>query len=224
MNPWLPEEIFKTWTEAQKRLWETLCAALPFRPPEGVAAWREAYEQNLDHWQAAVQRSLEQETAWVEEWVQRVAVTRAEGAPERIALWTQQMEEVLHRWIATQNQWWNDYFALLRQGGCPPPVPDQGKAPSAAVAPEAPAIPSPTQVLEPPPVPAAADDLKRIKGIGPALEQKLHSCGVYRFCDLAALDVAAIARIEAMIGFPGRIQRENWIGQAQAYCAVPAHS
>ena len=30
--------------------------------------------------------------------------------------WVRQMEEVLHRWIQTQNQWWGDYFAGLRRG------------------------------------------------------------------------------------------------------------
>jgi NADH-quinone oxidoreductase subunit E len=27
------------------------------------------------------------------------------------------MEDVLQRWIQTQNQWWDEYFTLLRQGG-----------------------------------------------------------------------------------------------------------
>lgn len=115
MKPWIHEEILKTWTDAQKRLWESLCSAVPFQPPAGVEAWRETYLKNLASWESAVKRTLEKEAAWVEEWVQRVA--REKGTPEMMASWVRQMEEVLHRWIQTQNQWWDDYFAVLRRGG-----------------------------------------------------------------------------------------------------------
>lgn len=43
MKPWINEETIKTWTDAQKRLWESLCSAVPFQPPVGVEAWRETY-------------------------------------------------------------------------------------------------------------------------------------------------------------------------------------
>ena len=115
MKSWIQEDIFKTWTDAQKRLWDSLCSAVPLQPPVGVEAWRETYLKNLASWEAAVQRSLEQEAAWVEEWVRRVA--QEKGTPEMMAAWVRQMEEVLQRWIQIQNQWWNDYFALLRRGG-----------------------------------------------------------------------------------------------------------
>ncbi len=115
MKPWIHEDILKTWTDAQKRLWESLCSAVPLQPPTGVEAWRETYLKNLASWEAAVRRSLEQEAAWVEEWVQRVA--QEKGTPEMMASWIRQMEEVLQRWIQTQNHWWDDYFALLRRGG-----------------------------------------------------------------------------------------------------------
>lgn len=115
MKSWIHEEILKTWTDAQKRLWESLCSAVPFQPPAGIEAWRETYLKNLASWEAAVKRTLEKEASWVEEWVQRIA--REKGTPEVMAAWVQQMDEVLRRWIQTQNQWWDDYFALLRRGG-----------------------------------------------------------------------------------------------------------
>ena len=34
-----------------------------------------------------------------------------------MASWVRQMEEVLQRWIQSQNQWWDEYFAVLRRGG-----------------------------------------------------------------------------------------------------------
>ena len=115
MKPWINEDIFKSWTDAQKRLWESLCSAVPFQPPAGVEAWRETYLKNLTTWESAVKKTLEQEVAWVEQWVHRVAQER--GTPEMMTAWVRQMEEVLQRWIQTQNQWWEEYFAVLRRGG-----------------------------------------------------------------------------------------------------------
>ena len=115
MKAWINEDVFKSWTDAQKRLWESLCSAVPFQPPAGVEAWRETYLKNLNTWESAVKKTLDQEVTWVEQWVHRVAQER--GTPEMMAAWVRQMEEVLQRWIQTQNQWWEEYFAVLRRGG-----------------------------------------------------------------------------------------------------------
>ena len=114
MKPWINEDIFKSWTEAQKRLWDSLCSAVPFQPPAGVEAWRETYLKNLATWEAAVRKTLAQEASWVRQWVDQVA--REKGAPEIMTVWVRQMEEVLQRWVQTQNQWWDEYFAVLRRG------------------------------------------------------------------------------------------------------------
>ncbi|MFO1422039.1 MAG: hypothetical protein U1F70_00045 [Candidatus Competibacteraceae bacterium] len=153
VKPWIHENILKTWTDAQKRLWESLCSAIPLQPPAGVEAWREIYLKNLASWEAAIQRSLEQEAAWVEEWVRRIA--QEKGTPEVMASWVRQMEEVLQRWIRTQNQWWSDYFAVLRHGGFDSPAP--AEPPPTADTPETivsepPAMVEPTVAVESPPV------------------------------------------------------------------------
>ncbi|KAA1177749.1 5' DNA nuclease [Rhizobium tropici] len=61
-----------------------------------------------------------------------------------------------------------------------------------------------------------ADDLKRISGIGPKLEQVLNERGIKRFADIAAWSDADIERIDAELGFDGRIRRDDWFGQAKA--------
>jgi NADH-quinone oxidoreductase subunit E len=63
---------------------------------------------------------------------------------------------------------------------------------------------------------AKADDLKRISGIGPKLEQVLNGRGILRFADIAAWNEADIERIDAELGFDGRIRRDDWVGQAKA--------
>ncbi|OOY27178.1 NADH-quinone oxidoreductase subunit E [Thioclava sp. L04-15] len=61
-----------------------------------------------------------------------------------------------------------------------------------------------------------ADDLKMIKGVGPKLEQLLHSMGVYHFDQIAAWSEAELAWVDANLeGFKGRASRDEWVAQAQ---------
>jgi NADH-quinone oxidoreductase subunit E len=61
-----------------------------------------------------------------------------------------------------------------------------------------------------------ADDLKRISGVGPKLEQVLNGRGIKRFADIAGWSDADIERIDTEFGFDGRIRRDDWVGQAKA--------
>lgn len=58
------------------------------------------------------------------------------------------------------------------------------------------------------------DDLKRIKGIGKVYEGRLNEIGIFTFAQISKLQGKGIEAIEALTGFPGRIQREDWVGQA----------
>lgn len=62
----------------------------------------------------------------------------------------------------------------------------------------------------------AADDLKRISGVGPKLEQVLNGKGIRRFADIAAWSEADVARFDDELGFGGRILRDDWVKQAKA--------
>lgn len=60
------------------------------------------------------------------------------------------------------------------------------------------------------------DDLKKIKGIGPVMERTLNELGVTTFAQLANFDQQDIDRVSAAIdAFPGRIQRDDWVGKAK---------
>ncbi len=63
------------------------------------------------------------------------------------------------------------------------------------------------------------DDLKKIKGVGPKLEEKLHEAGIYHFWQVAALKAEQIAELEEEMSFPGRIERDDWIAQANEFMA-----
>ncbi|WP_295630502.1 hypothetical protein [Novosphingobium sp.] len=63
---------------------------------------------------------------------------------------------------------------------------------------------------------ASADDLSRIKGLGPKLRTRLAELGVTRFTQIAAWSEADLAAIDAQLGaFAGRPAKDNWIEQAR---------
>jgi len=66
----------------------------------------------------------------------------------------------------------------------------------------------------------AADDLTRIKGLGPKLSALLVSLGVTRFAQIAAWTDADLARIDSQLGsFAGRPARDQWVEQARLLAA-----
>jgi predicted flap endonuclease-1-like 5' DNA nuclease len=65
---------------------------------------------------------------------------------------------------------------------------------------------------------ADKDDIKRIKGIGKVFEGKLNSIGIYTFSQISKLNESSITAVEALTRFPGRVTREDWIGQAKTLC------
>jgi predicted flap endonuclease-1-like 5' DNA nuclease/peptidoglycan hydrolase CwlO-like protein len=62
----------------------------------------------------------------------------------------------------------------------------------------------------------ARDDLKQIKGIGPAIAKTLNDLGICRFDQLAEMSEHEIDRVaQRLKGFRSRIYREDWLGQAR---------
>ena len=60
------------------------------------------------------------------------------------------------------------------------------------------------------------DDLKMIKGVGPAIEKTLNEIGIFRFEQIADMSEYDIDRVAKRLrGFHSRIYREDWIGQAR---------
>jgi len=64
--------------------------------------------------------------------------------------------------------------------------------------------------------PAAVDDLKMISGVGPKNEEILNSLGIYRFAQVAGWNEAQRAWVDSYLNFKGRIERDDWVKQADA--------
>ena len=60
------------------------------------------------------------------------------------------------------------------------------------------------------------DDLTKLDGIGPNIEQRLNDIGIYNYEQVSKLNTEDIHKITELIDFfPGRIERDNWVGQAK---------
>jgi predicted flap endonuclease-1-like 5' DNA nuclease len=69
------------------------------------------------------------------------------------------------------------------------------------------------------------DDLKMIKGVGPAIEKTLNEMGIFNFQQIADMNEYDIDRVARRLkGFHSRIHREDWIGQARMLLDRAAHA
>ena len=58
------------------------------------------------------------------------------------------------------------------------------------------------------------DDLKRITGIAPKVEQRMNDLGLFHFWQIAKLTKEEMASIEKSLSLTGRFERDNWVAQA----------
>ena len=60
------------------------------------------------------------------------------------------------------------------------------------------------------------DDLTQISGVGPYIEQKRNEIGIYTYDQISRFNWEDIQTVTEMIDFfPGRMERDNWVGQAE---------
>ena len=66
------------------------------------------------------------------------------------------------------------------------------------------------------PATQTADDLKKITGVGPVMEQKLHQLGIYTFDQVSKMTKKEYDLLDEIIDtLQGRAERDDWAGQAQ---------
>jgi predicted flap endonuclease-1-like 5' DNA nuclease len=120
----------------------------------------------------------------------------------------------------------------------PVKVAETKSAPKAAAKPASAPAPEPAPAPAPAPAAAAdpgegtrpaaldkprdggADDLKRIKGVGPKLEKLCNSLGFYHFDQIANWTADEVAWVDQNLeGFKGRVSRDDWVEQAKLLAA-----
>jgi len=65
--------------------------------------------------------------------------------------------------------------------------------------------------------PEIPDDLTKIEGIGPYVEQRLNNIGIFNYEQISKLEISDIRNITKLIDFfPERVEKDNWVGQAKS--------
>jgi len=95
-----------------------------------------------------------------------------------------------------------------------PPAAEPISATAAGGAPVASTTPSKPVGIDAP-LHNKADDLKLIKGIGAKNEKICNDLGIYHFAQIADWSSNEAAWVGQHMAFPGRVEREHWIAQAQ---------
>jgi predicted flap endonuclease-1-like 5' DNA nuclease len=68
----------------------------------------------------------------------------------------------------------------------------------------------------------SSDDLEQIVGVGPMLTELLHEVGVFYFWQVAEWTSEDVDYVDGkLLHFRGRIERDNWVGQARELAALP---
>ncbi len=98
--------------------------------------------------------------------------------------------------------------------------PAKKAAPKKEAAPkaEAPAAEAPKKEAAPKAAPAAAgaaDDLKKLTGVGPAMEKKLIGAGITSFAQIAAMSADDVAKLEEELSIVGKFEKGDWVAQAK---------
>ncbi len=119
----------------------------------------------------------------------------------------------------------NAAFAAPRATAPAAPAPAPAKAPAQSAPSTTTTTTSALPANPAPSRPPAADDriatgsvrdrLQRISGITPEIEKLLNVQGITRYAQIAQWATGDIERFDRLLGYQGRIQRENWIEQAQ---------
>jgi small subunit ribosomal protein S2 len=67
-----------------------------------------------------------------------------------------------------------------------------------------------------------ADDLKRITGVTPKIEQRLNDAGVFHFWQIADLDAENLGRLDRQLKLKGQIEKDGWVAQAKKFVEAKA--
>jgi predicted flap endonuclease-1-like 5' DNA nuclease len=88
-------------------------------------------------------------------------------------------------------------------------------APTAATTAPAPKAAEPSTLPRASTAKGPSDDLTRIRGIDSGVQKQLNELGIRHFQELATLNAADIKSLGDRLGAKGRVEQENWLGQAQ---------
>ena len=102
--------MLNTWTETQKKLWETFYQSVP---DFGKIPNEKLWEQAIATGKQAIKNTLAAQTDWLKTWVDYLE--NLEGVPPQAHESAKQFHEMSKRWMETQEQVWDNWFEMLKK-------------------------------------------------------------------------------------------------------------
>jgi hypothetical protein len=104
------EEMLKTWTETQKKMWDEWTKAIQ---GFGKSPSTEVWEKTVETYQQTVQRVLDAQLEGARRWAENFPTGK--GTPQEAAEWAKQGQDLIIRWTETQKQLWGSWFELVKK-------------------------------------------------------------------------------------------------------------
>jgi hypothetical protein len=103
------EEMFKTWTDTQKSMWEDW-----FKTMQGFGASQsnEVWRKTVDGWSASINKTLDAQAEWTRMWAESANATKT---PAETVEWAKQGQDMMKRWTETQRQLWSTWFDIVKK-------------------------------------------------------------------------------------------------------------
>ncbi len=105
------EDMIKTWTGAQQKMWESWLSAMQGMSP--AASSQEAWEKSVEVWSESVQNALEAQVAWTKFWAD--SMTTGTNTPKEVTDWSNQVLDMMKRWTETQKQLSESWFDSVKK-------------------------------------------------------------------------------------------------------------
>jgi len=103
------EEMLKTWTEAQKKMWDDCMKVMQgFGQSPSTQVW----EKTVDTWNQTMHKFLDAQVEGARVWAENI--TKAKGTEEATE-WAKQGQDLIARLTETQKQLWANWFELVKK-------------------------------------------------------------------------------------------------------------
>lgn len=104
------EEMLKTWTGAQKSMWDSWVNTVQGL---GTNQSGETWEKSIETWQDSIKRALEAQNTWTQFWID--SITSSTGSNAQATDWAKQVNDMSKRWNDTQTQLWDNWFETMKK-------------------------------------------------------------------------------------------------------------
>jgi hypothetical protein len=104
------EDMLKSWTDAQKKMWDdSLKAMQGFGKSPSTAVW----EKTVETWNQTIQKVLDSQVESARSWTESLAT--AKGTSQEIAEVAKQGQDLITRLTETQKQLWANWFEFAKK-------------------------------------------------------------------------------------------------------------